>query len=101
MKPNLAVVNDRSRKGSSLRPHDPRAVANLASALNAAFQIKPGRELVLALGSGHEESNIEALETWVRESLERYGIAPTRQGLAILISELERKLSIWEHDQRE
>lgn len=101
MKPNLSIVREGTNDTPTLRPVDPNVVANLASALNVAFQIKPGRDLVMAIGAGHETSNIEALETWVRTSLERHGLTATRQGLSILICELEKQLAIWELDQGE
>lgn len=99
MKPNLVVVKNDPLQVVDPGPVDPKAVANLTSALNNAFHIRPGRELVFALGSGQEESNIEALETWVRTSLGRYGIAPTQHGLSILVAELEKQLTLWELDQ--
>jgi hypothetical protein len=99
MKPNLVVIKNDPIPAPEPDPVDPKAVATLTSALNNAFQIRAGRELVYVLGSGQEESNIEALETWVRTSLERYGIAPTRHGLNILVAELEKQLTLWELDQ--
>lgn len=93
MRTKLSVVSNEERYERPADPLDEKVVSNVTSALNAAFHIRPGRELVYVLGSGKERTNAEALETWVRASLLRTGVGPTQQGLMVLVSELEKHLN--------
>ena len=93
MTTKLSVVVDRKPGDVTQVPLDAKVVANVTSALKTAFQIQPGRELVCILGSGYEKSNIDALETWVRNSLVQFGVGPTQEGLTVLVTALEVHLN--------
>lgn len=67
-------------------------VRKLASALVIALNIAPGTALVLALGNGSEDSNFEAIETWVRVTLAREQLPPGRLALQVLLPALEARL---------
>lgn len=101
MRPNLSIVPSRDQQTTELQQYSQDTVANMVAALSVAFQIRPGRELVLTLGSGLEQSNEEALNTWVKAHLERFGVEGNRQGLATLTVELEKQLNGWLLDQEE
>ena len=46
-----------------------RTCRRLASAIQVALRIPDGDSLVFLIGRGHEASNLDALETWVKETL--------------------------------
>ena len=67
----------------------------LAQAIQHAMQIPHGDGLVFLIGKGNEHSNLEALETWVKETLctldEEYGVAM----LPFLLDRLEQTMNQW------
>ncbi|MYL24943.1 hypothetical protein [Vreelandella massiliensis] len=70
-----------------------RNVRKLAESLGVALNISAtGSQLVMALGSGHERTNYEALQTWVRQTLNEKDLLPTREALPTLIKALEAQL---------
>lgn len=81
---------------TNLLPRERRIIRNMASALNAAFQIPEGRGLVLHLGLGGESSNLEALETWVCHQMLAQRILPGEESLAWFVRQLECDLSMLE-----
>lgn len=67
-------------------------VRKLAAALVMALNIAPGKALILSLGQGHEASNFEAVESWVRAALSHEQLQPGRFALQILLPALESRL---------
>lgn len=67
----------------------------LAKAMQHAMQIPEGDALVFLIGKGDERSNLEALETWVRETLctleDDCGLAM----LPFLLDRLELTMNQW------
>ena len=67
----------------------------LAKAMQHAMQIPEGDALVFLIGKGNEHSNLEALETWVRETLctleDECGVAM----LPFLLDRLEQTMNQW------
>ena len=67
----------------------------LAQAIQHAMQIPHGDGLVFLIGKGNESNNLEALETWVRETLctleEECGVAM----LPFLLDRLEQTMNQW------
>ena len=78
---------------TNLIPRERRMIRNMASALNAAFQITPGQELVIFLGLGGERSNLEALETWVCRQMLTHRILPSLDSLGWFVGQLETMLN--------
>ena len=78
---------------TNLIPRERRLVRNMASALNAEFQIPPGHGLVVHLGLGGERSNLEALETWVCRQMLTHRILPSQDSLGWFVRELESTLN--------
>lgn len=81
---------------TNLLPRERRMIRNVASALNAAFQIPEGRGLVLHLGLGGERSNLEALETWVCRQMLAHRMLPGEESLAWFVRQLEYDLNTLE-----
>lgn len=81
---------------TNLLPREQRMIRNMASALNAAFQIPEGRGLVLHLGLGGERSNQEALETWVCRQMLAHRVLPGEESLAWFVRQLEYHLNTLE-----
>ena|SRR5690554_2517631 len=67
-------------------------VRKLTAALVIALNIAPGKALILSLGQGHEASNFEAVESWVRAALAREQLRPGRFALQSLLPALESRL---------
>tara|TARA_R110001583_G_scaffold149382_5_gene301493 strand:- start:427 stop:741 length:315 start_codon:yes stop_codon:yes gene_type:complete len=67
-------------------------VRKLAAALVIALNIAPGKALILSLGQGHEASNFEAVESWVRTALAREQLQPGRFALQTLLPALDSRL---------
>ncbi len=67
----------------------------LAQAIQHAMQISDGDALVFLIGKGNERSNLEALETFVKETVltleDECGVIM----LPILIDRLEQTLNHW------
>ena len=67
----------------------------LAKSMQYAMQIPEGDALVFLIGKGNEHSNLEALETWVRETLctleDECGVAM----LPFLLDRLEQTMNQW------
>lgn len=65
----------------------------LAQAMQRAMQIPEGDSLVFLIGKGNEHSNLEALETWVKETVstldDEWGLIM----LPLLLDRLEQTLS--------
>lgn len=95
MKPTLKLIQ--SRNSYSIPDH--QSTEKLVEALNKAFQIQNGHGLIFWLGTGEEETNSQALGTWVRAQMLDHGLTPTRQTLAFLMVELEKSLNRWEADR--
>jgi len=73
-----------------------RMVRRLAGALQAAFLIADGDHLVLALGTGNEANNREALEHWVVDALRDLDEPTAKAVLPHLERRLASHLSRWE-----
>jgi len=73
-----------------------RMIRRLASALQAAYRISDGDQLVAVLGTGVERNNREALVTWVDEQLPDLDEANSRQLLQSLVTRLGHALCEWE-----
>ena len=95
MKPNLKRIQGRT----GYPVPDQQSIEKLAKALNRALRIQTGREFIYWLGTGEEETNQQAIQTWVRAQLLDHGLLPTRQTLAFLMVELEKSLNRWEADR--
>ena len=78
---------------TNLIPQERRMIRNMASALNAAFQIASGRGLVIYLGLGGERSNLEALETWVCQQMLTHRILPSQNSMGWFVRQLESTLN--------
>ncbi|KXS54302.1 MAG: Uncharacterized protein AWU57_1310 [Marinobacter sp. T13-3] len=86
---------------TNLIPRERRMIRNMAGALNAAFQIAPGRELVIHLGLGGERSNLEALETWVCQQMLTHRMHPSRESMGWYVSQLESTLNCIEEEKHD
>lgn len=73
-----------------------RMVRRLAGALQVAFRIADGDHLVLALGTGNEANNREALEHWVVNALRDLDEPMAKAVLPHLERRLASDLSQWE-----
>lgn len=93
--PNLILIQN----NPEIHAPEAESVRKLAESLRFALRIQSGCQLIYCLGNGGEQSNHEALQTWVRTQLLKHGLRPTRQALAFLIVELEKSLNRWETDQ--
>lgn len=67
----------------------------LAKAMQQAMLIPEGDELVFIIGSGNESSNLEALETWVKESLDVLESDLALAVLPLLLNRLEQTINHW------
>lgn len=67
----------------------------LAKAMQHAMQIPDGDGLVFLIGKGNELSNLEALETWVNETLSMLEDECGVVMLPLLLDRLEQTLSHW------
>lgn len=74
-------------------------VRKLAESLGLALNIPAGSQLVMVLGTGNERTNLEALETWVRQSLIERDQLPTREAIPALIQSLEDCLLRWQEGE--
>lgn len=67
----------------------------LAKAMQYAMQIPEGDALVFLIGNGNEHSNLEAIETFVKETVltleDEYGVIM----LPLLLDRLEQTLNHW------
>ena len=67
----------------------------LAKAMQHAMQIPEGDALVFLIGNGNEHSNLEAIETFVKETVltleDDYGVII----LPLLLDRLEQTLNHW------
>lgn len=67
----------------------------LAKAMQHAMQIPEGDALVFLIGNGNEHSNLEAIETFVKETVltleDDYGVIM----LPLLLDRLEQTLNHW------
>ncbi|SDM97470.1 hypothetical protein [Vreelandella arcis] len=73
-----------------------RVERRLAESLAAATNLAKGDALVMWLGTGHEATNLEALATWVSNTLKQLNLDANRQAIPHLLAELERTLWAWE-----
>lgn len=73
-----------------------RKIHKLAGALCVALNIPDGDHLVMLLGHGGEPSNLEAVKTWVTETLIEGNLLPTRQAIPVLLNMLEHELTVWQ-----
>lgn len=80
-------LEDKARRGVERR---------LAESLAAATSIANGSGLVMWLGNGDESSNMDALMTWTRYTLQQLNLEASRQAIPHLLAELERTLWTWE-----
>ena len=67
----------------------------LAQAMQVAMHIPDGDALVFLIGKGNERSNLDALETWVKETLPAFDDEYGKVVLPFLIDRLEQTLSCW------
>lgn len=67
----------------------------LAEAMQRAMMIPEGDEFVFLIGSGNESSNLEALETWVKESLDAFEDDLALAVLPLLLIRLEQTINHW------
>jgi hypothetical protein len=77
-----------------------RQTLRIARALQVAFRIPPGRELVGVLGSGVEHDNLEALACWVERRLVDPDARLAETVLPHLADDLEHTLLRWEAESR-
>ena len=67
----------------------------LAKAMQHAMQIPEGDALVFLIGNGNEHSNLEAIETFIKETVltleDEYGVIM----LPLLLDRLEQTLNHW------
>ncbi len=73
-----------------------RVERRLAESLAAATSIASGSGLVMWLGNGSENSNLDALVTWTRRTLKQLDLTANRKAIPLLLAELERTLWAWE-----
>lgn len=75
--------------------HTVSTYRRLAKAMQLALQIPDGDGLVFLIGKGNEQSNLEALETWIKETLctleDECGVAM----LPFLLDRLEQTMDQW------
>ncbi|MFT0212195.1 hypothetical protein VQ643_06210 [Pseudomonas sp. F1_0610] len=67
----------------------------LAEAMQQAMLIPEGDELVFVIGRGNESSNLEALETWVKESLDVLEDDLALAVLPLLLNRLGQTINHW------
>ena len=67
----------------------------LACAMQVALQIPEGDALVFLIGQGSENSNLSALETWIREMLPQLEEECGKAVLPFLLSRLESTIEQW------
>jgi hypothetical protein len=67
----------------------------LACAMQVALQIPEGDALVFLIGQGSENSNLSALETWIREMLPQLEEECGKAVLPFLLSQLESTIEQW------
>ncbi len=97
--PQLLITQQSVQINSSGGVHMPNPTRNtyrrLAKAMQHAMQIPEGDALVFLIGKGNEHSNLEALETWVKETLctleDEFGVAM----LPFLLDRLELTMNQW------
>ena len=94
MKPTLSILS--MPLASYYTPDARRKVHKLAGALCVALNIPPGDQLVMLLGHGGEPSNLEAVKTWVSETLIEQNMLPTRLAIPVLLDMLEDELATWQ-----
>lgn len=61
----LIHQNNMTQMPSALEARERKHLQNLASAISRHLENPEGTDLVCVLGSGYEENNRQALETWV------------------------------------
>ncbi len=67
----------------------------LAKAMQYAMQIPDGDTLVFVIGKGNEQSNLEALETFVEETMLALEDECSVVMLPLLLDRLEQTLNHW------
>ncbi|HIQ53229.1 MAG TPA: hypothetical protein EYH51_08215 [Pseudomonas pachastrellae] len=67
----------------------------LARAIQFALRIPEGDALVFLIGRGHEASNLDALETWVSETLPQLEEECGKAVLPYLLDRLESTMDQW------
>lgn len=67
----------------------------LAKAMQYAMQIPDGDTLVFLIGKGNEQSNLEALETFVEETMLALEDECSVVMLPLLLDRLEQTLNHW------
>ncbi|WP_425221463.1 hypothetical protein [Pseudomonas sp.] len=67
----------------------------LARAIQVALRIPEGDALVFLIGRGHEASNLDALETWVTETLPQLEEECGKAVLPYLLDRLESTMNQW------
>ncbi|MCK9247156.1 MAG: hypothetical protein M0P11_09440 [Anaerolineaceae bacterium] len=65
----------------------------LARAIQVALRIPDGEELVFLIGHGNETTNLQALETWVSETLPQLDDEWNRAMLPALMARLEQTIN--------
>ncbi|WP_206477965.1 hypothetical protein [Halomonas sp. KRD171] len=85
-----------SLRVTAARQSQRRLERRLAESLAAATSLASGSALVMWLGDGQENSNLDALTTWVGRTLQQLGLDANRQAIPRLLAELERTLWAWE-----
>lgn len=76
--------------------YERRQSRRLARALQVAFRISEGRDLIGVVGHGNEHDNLEALVTWVEQRLGDPDPILAEAALPHLTDQLERDLMRWE-----
>ena len=85
---------------STIEHLERRQTRRLAQALQVAFRIPAGRDLVGVLGRGEERDNLEALIVWVEQRLADPDPRLAEAALPYLTDELERTLMRFEAESR-
>lgn len=94
----LQELNKRLAENARVR-QSRRTLSRMASALEAAFLIKPGDGLVCVLGDGTERDNHEALISWLEREIERLETEASVEYLPELAGRLDKTLCKWELDR--
>ena len=94
MSSNVVAIrpNKDSHKHREIESASQKDVRKLAAALVLVLNIAPGKALVMSLGRGHEASNFEAVESWVKAMLAHEQLPPGKIALQTLLPAMEAQL---------
>jgi len=87
MKSNIIRIEDYCRNDLERR-HRRRILSRLAKTLIHNFRISDGDELVLVLGHGHENDNLEAIISWIEDNMPQIQLQSNHKTLFALTRKL-------------